>query len=124
MEEKNRDLIFLLAWCGLIFTLSHQPSLPLSGLMLFPNQDKLHHAIAYALMALLCWRFLESLPLKRKVKIAISLLFCSLFGISDEWHQSFVPGREADILDWLADTSGAALAILFLDINRSSASTL
>lgn len=122
MEEKNRDLIFLLAWCGLIFTLSHQPSLPLSKLTFFSNQDKLHHAIAYAIMALLCWRFLEHLSLKQKVRIVISLLFCSLFGISDEWHQSFIPGREADILDWLADTTGAALALVSLNINRSSAS--
>lgn len=124
MEKKQQSLIPLLAWCGLIFTLSHQPSLPLSQLTLFPNQDKLHHAIAYAIMALLLWRFLEHLSLKRKTRIVVSLLFCSLFGISDEWHQSFILGREADIMDWLADTTGAALALTSININRSSSSVL
>ena len=36
------------------------------------------------------------------------------YGISDEFHQSFVPGRTPDVLDWLADTSGALLAALLL----------
>lgn len=42
------------------------------------------------------------------------ILFCSLYGISDEWHQSFVVGRSSDVLDWLADTSGAVLASFLL----------
>jgi VanZ family protein len=33
------------------------------------------------------------------------------FGISDEWHQSFVPGRSADVLDVLADAAGGALGV-------------
>ncbi len=40
----------------------------------------------------------------------VSVLFCSLYGLSDEWHQSFVPGRDASLGDWLADTIGAVLA--------------
>jgi VanZ family protein len=36
------------------------------------------------------------------------------YGISDEWHQSFVVGREVDSLDWVADTFGAALAMFLL----------
>jgi VanZ family protein len=34
----------------------------------------------------------------------------SAFGASDEWHQSFVPGRSAEVADWVADTAGAACA--------------
>ena len=41
-----------------------------------------------------------------------SLIVVSAFGASDEWHQSFVPGRSTDFRDWVADTSGAALAIV------------
>ena len=44
----------------------------------------------------------------------LSIAFCSLYGLSDEWHQSFVVGRESDITDWIADTSGSVLAILSL----------
>jgi VanZ family protein len=38
-------------------------------------------------------------------------LVVSAFGASDEWHQSFVPGRFTDFWDWLADTLGAAIAV-------------
>jgi VanZ family protein len=40
-----------------------------------------------------------------------SLAVSSLYGISDELHQSFVPGRTPDVHDWIADTWGAAVAI-------------
>jgi VanZ family protein len=33
----------------------------------------------------------------------------SAYGATDEWHQSFVPGRSADIHDWFADTAGALI---------------
>jgi VanZ family protein len=45
---------------------------------------------------------------------ALSLVLSSLYGISDEFHQSFVPGRTPDVHDWMADTWGAAAAILVL----------
>ena len=31
------------------------------------------------------------------------------YGVSDEWHQSFVPGRTADLADLRADATGAFL---------------
>jgi VanZ family protein len=36
----------------------------------------------------------------------------SAFGASDEFHQAFVPGRTADVADWMADTLGAAIGAL------------
>ena len=30
----------------------------------------------------------------------------ALYGVSDEWHQAFVPGRTASFLDWIADVTG------------------
>lgn len=41
-----------------------------------------------------------------------SVVCASLYGISDEIHQIFVPGRTADPIDWLVDTCGAALGAL------------
>ena len=37
------------------------------------------------------------------------MALASLYGATDEFHQSFVPGRDSDVLDWVADTLGAAL---------------
>jgi VanZ family protein len=36
-------------------------------------------------------------------------LAASLYGIIDETHQYFVPGRDCNVWDWLADTLGAFL---------------
>jgi len=78
------------------------PALPI------PMMDKWIHATAYALMGWLAWHCLRHhSPATRTVALAI--LFCSLYGISDEWHQSFVPGRDADPFDWLADSIGGAI---------------
>ena len=78
--------------------------------MLFSAEDKLIHAAAYALMGLLAWMtfFREQRP--PMTAFIVSVLFCSLYGLSDEWHQSFVPGRDASAGDWLADTLGGFLA--------------
>ena len=43
--------------------------------------------------------------------LAIGLV--SLFGLLDEWHQSFTPGRSVEIADWVADTLGAVVATRF-----------
>ncbi|MDQ6982409.1 MAG: VanZ family protein [Mariprofundus sp.] len=76
-------------------------------------QDKLIHASAYAVMAWLFWHagrgFIPTALLP-----VVTVLFCSLFGFSDEWHQSFVDGRQADVYDWLADTLGALLLTITL----------
>jgi VanZ family protein len=47
---------------------------------------------------------------------AIVVVICVLYGISDEYHQSFVAGRHSDWLDLRNDTIGAALAMVLVSI--------
>jgi len=83
--------------------------------MLFNHQDKLIHATAYALMSLLAWRvFVDNFKVKLWL-VLFSLFFCSLYGVSDEYHQSFIDGRDADVWDWLADTIGAGIMVFGLN---------
>lgn len=42
------------------------------------------------------------------------IVFASLYGITDEFHQSFVAMRTPSVEDWIADTAGAALAVLLI----------
>lgn len=106
---KIVDSAGLLLYCLFIFWLSNQPSLPMP--MSFPHQDKIYHAGAYFIMAIFAWRVLRH---KFSNPWLSALLFCALYGLSDEWHQSFVAGRYCDISDWLADTLGASFALFFL----------
>jgi len=109
---KYVDLLALTAYCGLIFWLSDQEMLPMPEVFSF--QDKVVHLIAYFVMAVLCWRALRHIGMTDRNLAALSFVFCNVYGISDEWHQSFVPGRTASIWDWLADSLGAALAVFLL----------
>ncbi|MBF0184504.1 MAG: VanZ family protein [Magnetococcales bacterium] len=102
--------LLLLAYSGLIYTLSSAPVLlPGPG---FPLKDKLLHAFSYGLLALLAWLSGRSWQLSAACWWAFA--YASLFGASDEWHQYFVPGRSAEVGDWLADSLGAALLLLLL----------
>jgi len=111
---KIINVTFLTIYCSLIFWLSSQTALPTP--ILFSHQDKLHHLGAYFIMGILAWRFFNDYFKNSKTVIALSLCFCSLYGLSDEWHQSFVPNREDDLLDWVADTLGASIAIITIQL--------
>jgi len=77
----------------------------------FSLQDKLLHFIAYGVLGWLLMRgmYLSKKPALRQYMIPISLGVGLLFGMSDELHQYFVPGRDADVWDWVADALGIVL---------------
>jgi VanZ family protein len=108
---KSLDLTLLLTYCLFIYWLSDQPSLPAP--MWFDHQDKVYHSGAYFVMGLLAWRSFKPWFSSPFILALVSIAFCSIYGLSDEWHQSFIVGRESDILDWAADSSGAGLAVFF-----------
>ena len=70
--------------------------------------DKLAHFCAYGLLASLVLRALGGGWRGALAAVVIA----SAYGASDEWHQSFVPGRSPEVADWVADTLGAALAVV------------
>jgi VanZ family protein len=110
---KILDFILLLIYCLFIYWLSDQSSLKKPFDFGFDYQDKLYHAGAYFIMGLLAWRSFKHWLSSPILLALLSTAFCSIYGLSDEWHQSFVVGRESDIVDWIADSSGAGLAVFF-----------
>ncbi|MGR9106716.1 MAG: VanZ family protein [Gammaproteobacteria bacterium] len=110
--EKLRDPGILISYCALIFYLSAQPNVPLDDL--FSVDDKIMHLLAYAGMGWLAWRaFGHFVPTRSRLAVCC-LVFCTLYGLSDEIHQFYVPGRTADLYDWIADIVGAAISIWFM----------
>ena len=69
--------------------------------------DKAAHFGLFGLLAMLVVR--NGFP-PRRAWIAVALV--SLFGLTDEWHQSFTPGRFMEVADWVADTLGAIVAVV------------
>lgn len=111
---KTLDFLALFLYCLLIYWLSDQSQLPAPNWV--PNQDKLHHTGAYFVMAVLAWRYFKHLTRQPILLELLVICFCSLYGLSDEWHQSFVEGRVPDAADWLADSLGAVMAVVFLSL--------
>jgi len=106
--------ILLAGYSLLIFVQSSLPSIS-TGVDL-PGTDKLLHLAAYTLMGVLACRAFGTLP---RLNSALALFlagfaFTLLFGLSDEWHQSFVPYRTADVWDLAADGLGALLGAGFI----------
>jgi VanZ family protein len=76
---------------------------------------KCAHVIEYAILALLLWRALRSIPaLRTKTTMSFGavLLGCALFAASDEFHQTFVKSRTPSVRDVLLDVGGALLGLL------------
>ena len=101
-----------IATASLIAWLSHQPSLPdLPGPIEIP--DWLAHILEYGLFEFtLIYGITRGFQEGRRtmVRVVASVTIGSLYGITDEWHQSFTFGRDASVWDWTADTAGAILA--------------
>ncbi|HGY91640.1 MAG TPA: hypothetical protein ENK43_10765 [Planctomycetes bacterium] len=107
--------IAAVTWMGMIFWSSHRTWEGVGGG--FPGMGNLFHAPLYGVLAFLwagglgAWREVpRRLPLIFRLAVSISVLW----GILDEWHQSFVPGRDPDVFDVLTDFQGAILGVLVL----------
>ena len=80
--------------------------------------DKVAHMILYALFGFLLYFTLENSPYPsfRDHAMLFAIAIGILYGMSDEFHQSFVPGRSANIPDLAADGLGVTLAQTFIFI--------
>jgi VanZ family protein len=92
-----------------IFAVSSMSRAPLPA----QASDKAAHTAAYALLAVLVVRALAGgLPAPVDARTAaLTVVIVTAYGVSDEFHQWFVPGRSADPLDVLADAAGAILGV-------------
>lgn len=104
--------LYWLALAGYTAILFIQSSLPSPDLGSdLPGQDKVLHLAAYTLMGYLACCAFATLRILRTIGLVClaGVLFSVLFGLGDEWHQTFVPGRHADGWDLAADSLGALL---------------
>jgi VanZ family protein len=121
METKTKPYSYLfllpLLWMALIFCVSHQSRVRLPGPSI-PAKDKIIHATVYAVLGFL-WIFpLSSLKVSYLFWIAWGIT--TLFGISDEFHQKYIPGRTFEVADMLANSVGAFFGVSYgIRIRRS-----
>jgi VanZ family protein len=89
-----------------------------------PGLDKLLHAIEYGILSLLLFAALRlTLALKGTTLFWIAAVGASLYGLTDEVHQLFVPLRQFDLLDIGCDMSGSFLGSYVLFRTRNNTCT-
>jgi VanZ family protein len=101
----------LLLMMGAIFFASHQPAVELPYFGFWDvGMKKGGHFLGYALLTLLAVRAV--LDWKRPYLAAFLIVF--LFSLTDEYHQTFIAGRNGTFIDVFIDMGGALSCLLLL----------
>lgn len=118
--NMQKKIIILIKWIpaliifGISIYLSHQSTIEKMPSFLFA--DKIVHIVCFAFLSF--WvSFACNISCYKKIFIAILIVI--IYGIIDEIHQSFIPGRSCSFLDWFADCIGAFLgSVIFVFIRK------
>lgn len=102
----------VLFWMALIFTFS---SMQVGSASEFYWKDfivkKTAHLIEYGILATLMYRGLIGSKVEKKKAMYFAVLTAFTYGLTDEFHQSFTPGRGPKFTDVIIDTTGATIFI-------------
>jgi hypothetical protein len=102
-------------WAVVIFLLSSRPVIPAS--QIFWKDfivKKSAHVIEYAIFTVLIYRALKESGVKKYNAGLAAILISVIYGATDEYHQSFTPGREPRVRDVFFDTIGSVFSIYLL----------
>lgn len=112
MQKKIETIIKLwlpvFLWCALIYYLSSIPSLKSD----LPNQldlifRKIAHIAEFGILTVLLFRaYLKSNGFTIKKSISFAIIFALTYAFTDEYHQSFVFGRQGSLNDVFIDSLG------------------
>jgi VanZ family protein len=107
-------LVATLLAMGGIFAMSAQDTVPVPPGFSSQVISVLGHFSVYFVLAVLLYWTLSFLMGPGPKRYATAWGRAVLSGLSDEWHQSFVPGRTPDIVDIVTDAFGAAVGLFLV----------
>ena len=132
--------LLLISWMTLIFCFSNQDSdhssevsdgliYRVSKTILGKNYEKITksksydtvvfvvrksaHAFVYFVLSLIAFSLFYEFYGVSKRTIIITIIFCFLYSISDEFHQLFISGRSCEFRDILIDTTSSSVSACF-----------
>jgi VanZ family protein len=102
----------VVGYMALIFVLSSRP--PPEPVVSLGVKDSWLHLVEYGVLGFLVARLVSAASGTRShlAPVVVGALVGTLYGLSDEWHQSFVPGRDASASDAVMDAVGSTLGAL------------
>jgi len=116
MKEVLKAWFLVFLWCGVIFYFSSQPNLKLSWGFWDLILRKISHMLEFGILAFLLFRALKlSFRKMKKIQLYFSAGFFSLvYAFCDEFHQGFVPTRQASFKDVAIDLVGILVALVLI----------
>ena len=105
-------------WVLVIFIFAYFPAL-FSNIKTPQGTDKIVHAGVYFILCWLVRRAFyqqEAFPQLKKSSVLGAFIFSCVYGILDEFHQDFLPGRPSDMYGLLAGVGGALLYVAIASI--------
>jgi VanZ family protein len=110
---RNLFLLCALGWAGVIFYLSHLPGADIPPM--FYGEDKLIHAFVFGILGIFTLGAMKTrADGYRAFQPWLAVTLVTAYGVLDEFHQHFVPGRTPDIHDVMADAVGGMLGVWLL----------
>jgi len=132
MRLKHQQVVragLVLFWTAAIFMLSSEPASESSArsgrlIEIIDSSDlagsdsistflirKSAHIFMFFVLGALLYLLMKSFKLSRNKRIGFSILIAAIYGVVDELHQTFVPGRSGELRDVAIDTIGASLGV-------------
>jgi len=119
MTSSKLHLALPLLIMGALYWLSSLPGTPLPDdpalyAVFYWVPPSVQNALHVPVYAALAWAWFQVLVSWLRMPVARAIGACAIasaYGVFDEWHQSFVPGRYASLTDVTLDVAGAVLGI-------------
>lgn len=116
LEKRKVYLVYvpLIVYWIMLFIAT---TLPVSSLPSVDVSDKLKHFGAFfglSVLLSLTLIYQNKVLLLKKYFLVAALIISSVYGLLDEIHQSFIPGRNSEFLDWFADSLGAVAGVFII----------
>ena len=107
------SLLCALGWAGVIFYMSSQTGADIPPLFLYT--DKLLHALVFGILGFFLLGAMKTTAEGyRPFQLWLAVILVTVYGVLDEFHQHFVPGRSPDIFDVMSDAAGGTLGVLLI----------
>lgn len=105
----------VMAWAALIFAASARPDLRVASDDLVDLiVRKAAHVVVFGVLALLVARAVRGEGVGTRSTLIVAWLGTLAYAASDEWHQTWVPGRVGHAGDVAIDMVGASIAVAYL----------
>lgn len=113
-SDVSNDILLKIAdICRMFFGSSFKPDdleWFMTNLML--PLRKSAHFLEYLILGILSFVCAEDFKLSNGKRMAVCFVFCVLYALTDEFHQTFIPGRSGNLTDVMIDSMGSLLGIL------------